>query len=276
MLTLSSAAIMEKNSLSSDGVWAVLAKIILPDGVTTLRLCRNTEDVGWPVVATSVAAVANKGGGLVGIPRNSHGYVSGDTISITGTDNYDGKYTVDASTTANEIVITATYVAETLTASSRVAYNWIAFPFDLDDISDKSKNEVPRIVLKVGNASRAIMYYMEIAGGGEGSTVEINVIHTKHLDLTTPEYRVTMQCMQSSADDKWAYFTLGMPSPFSVRFPRNRILKDFCRWRFKGTECGYSGAATECNKGLAACRALSNSARFGGFPGVGFGGVYVK
>ena len=196
MLTLSSAAIMEKNSLSSDGVWAVLAKIVLPDGVTTLRLCRNTDDIGWPLMPPSPAAVTNKGGGLVGIPRNNHGYVAGDTIAITGTYNYDGKYTVDASTTANAIVIPATYVAETLTNSSRVAYNWIAFPFDLDDISDKSKNEVPRIVLKVGNASRAIMYYMEIAGGGEGSTVEISVIHTKHLYQTGAEYRVTMQCMQ--------------------------------------------------------------------------------
>lgn len=276
MLTLSSAAIMEKNSLSGDGAWAVLAKIVLPDGVTTLRLCRNTEDIGWPLKSMSAAGAHNNNNGTVSLKCVGHGYVAGDTIVITGTEFYDGKYTVEAASTADYIVVTSGFAAEYITTDAKVAYNWIAFPFDLDDIADKSKNEVPRLVLRVGNASRAIMYYMEIAGGGEGSTVEILVVHTKHLDQTAAEYRVTMQCLQSSADDKWAYFTLGMPSPFAVRFPKNRILKDFCRWRFKSTECGYVGAATECNKGLAACRALANSARFGGFPGVGFGGVYVK
>lgn len=38
-----------------------------------------------------------------------------------------------------------------------------------------------------------------------------------------------------------------------------------CRWAFKGTECGYSGAETWCDQGYARCVTLNNSDNFGGF-----------
>lgn len=38
-----------------------------------------------------------------------------------------------------------------------------------------------------------------------------------------------------------------------------------CRWDFKGTECGYVGAATRCDRSYANCTALSNTDSFGGF-----------
>ena len=46
MLNLSSAAILEKNKLSSDGAWIILAEINVAPGLT-LRLCRNTSDIVW-------------------------------------------------------------------------------------------------------------------------------------------------------------------------------------------------------------------------------------
>jgi len=38
-----------------------------------------------------------------------------------------------------------------------------------------------------------------------------------------------------------------------------------CRWSFKGTECGYSGGSTTCDKTYARCAALVNTDNFGGF-----------
>jgi hypothetical protein len=39
-----------------------------------------------------------------------------------------------------------------------------------------------------------------------------------------------------------------------------------CRWKkFKGTECGYSGGETWCDRTYARCVALANTANFGGF-----------
>lgn len=53
------------------------------------------------------------GDGKVGIPSTAHGLVAGDIISIEGTTNYDGTYTVQTGTTADVVAILATYVAET-------------------------------------------------------------------------------------------------------------------------------------------------------------------
>lgn len=58
------------------------------------------------------AAAVDKGGGLVGIPVTAHGLSAGDSIAIDDTTNYDGWYLIVSQTT-NEIVITATYSAET-------------------------------------------------------------------------------------------------------------------------------------------------------------------
>lgn len=38
-----------------------------------------------------------------------------------------------------------------------------------------------------------------------------------------------------------------------------------CPWSFKGTECGYSGTDTTCDRTYNRCVALSNEANFGGF-----------
>jgi lambda family phage minor tail protein L len=44
-----------------------------------------------------------------------------------------------------------------------------------------------------------------------------------------------------------------------------RRFAPICAWVFKGTECGYSGSETTCNKTLTRCRELDNSERWGGF-----------
>lgn len=59
------------------------------------------------------AAAVDKGGGKVGIPITGHTYTAGETITIANTTNYNGDFTVDATSTVNEVVITAAYVAET-------------------------------------------------------------------------------------------------------------------------------------------------------------------
>ncbi len=66
------------------------------------------------------AAAVDKGGGLVGIPITGHGIANGDAIVIDDTTNYDGRYLVDTTSTVNEVVITATYVAETFGGTETV------------------------------------------------------------------------------------------------------------------------------------------------------------
>lgn len=48
-----------------------------------------------------------------------------------------------------------------------------------------------------------------------------------------------------------------------------RKARVMCRWPFKGTECGYSGAAGACDKTYARCAVLGNTANYGGFRWIG-------
>ena len=76
------------------------------------------------VTATAVnpnaAAAVDNGGGLVGIPSTAHGLSAGDYVQIDQTTNYDGFYELDASTSVDELVIAATFVAETFAGTETV------------------------------------------------------------------------------------------------------------------------------------------------------------
>ena len=50
------------------------------------------------------------------------------------------------------------------------------------------------------------------------------------------------------------------------RLPAPRRLHSAtCVWTFKGTECGYGGVETWCDKSYARCKALAKTGNFGGF-----------
>lgn len=65
------------------------------------------------------AAAVDKGGGLVGIPVTGHAFVAGREVTIAGTVNYNGAFEV-ISQTANEVVITDTFVSETFGGSETI------------------------------------------------------------------------------------------------------------------------------------------------------------
>ena len=152
---------------------------------------------------------------------------------------------------------------------------WTRFPFEIDNMSEGRAGEIPQINLKIGNQQRALQGFIEDEDGGVDSTVFIRVVHLKHLAETTPiiilEYIVT----NVVADSNFITFSLGAANIFNRRFPLNRIMKNFCRFRFKSLECGYVGTETVCNKTVQRCRELFISPRFGGFPGVGVAALKI-
>jgi len=68
----------------------------------------------------NAAAATDEGGGAVGIALTGHGLAVGDKIIIAGTINYDNKYTLQAGTTTDKLVITATYAAETFSGDEDI------------------------------------------------------------------------------------------------------------------------------------------------------------
>lgn len=150
-----------------------------------------------------------------------------------------------------------------------------AFPFEVDEVREDGKGGLPSFAIKCSNVTRALVPYLEASNGGDGATVTLRVVHSAALDETTPALEETFQVLGCSLDLQWVTIRLGAENPMRSRSPRDRYLKDHCRYKeFKGALCAYAGAETECNRTFARCVALGNISRFGGFPGVE-GGIYA-
>ena len=237
-MTLSAGAYLEKNKLTSTGAWLVLLKIKSVAG-TIMRFVKNTENVIWP------ATLGFDTWGAL----NTWGDV--DTWG-----NYEGYNT------------------------------YVAFPFEFDEIGDTSKGEVPQVTIRVSNISRVMESYMEEQDGMVNAEVTLRIVHTTNVTTDTlgtgtnnpdPEIELQFDVLDSSVDNRWATFILGANNPFRMRFPRNRVMRNFCRYKdFKGARCQYTGVETSCDRSLYTCRnTMNNSEHFGGAPGVGSRGVYV-
>ena len=158
---------------------------------------------------------------------------------------------------------------------------WQAFPFEISELNEDSSGEVPQWTITLDNRQRVIEKYLSDydqylkTNGIEGNEIKCNcfIVNTKDLENTVPITEVYFELHQPSTDSNTATFVLTADSPFNIILPKRRFLKQYCFWKFKGTECGYTGTALTCDKSLTQCKAYNNSGRFGGFPSVGAGGV---
>ena len=273
-LTLSSVAVEEKNKLATASVFLVALEITIPGTAEPVRVVQNSENITW----------------------------QGET--------------------------------------------WVAFPFEVSELGDTSKGEVPKVTIKVGNASGVMGNYVRqydayckaerlfsdrcqdlrgqhpgdhgqgghrdqpgpgatatvvctghrfssgqsvcIAGAGQ---TEYNGLQTVTVtgansftypvagtpatpatgtitsSLASPEVEYQLELKQPTSDRTWASFTLGASNPFARRFPQAMILKNHCRYRFKGARCGYAGAETACDHTLARCREAGQFHAIRGRPG---------
>lgn len=262
-LLMNTVNIAEKNALSSDGTFLALLKIELPNGIDTFRLVANNEDVIWPHPTLDED-----------YPRWQSGEEY-DGSSVVKSGGHFWKLRVDPAP-STFCSTTPPHIDETNWEQHDPGDGslWQAFPFTLDEIIE-SKDQVPKVVFKVGNATRQLEGYLEDARGGVGSSVTLYIINSKHLTLTTAEVELLLKSTGAKAGTRWVTFPVGAEMP-GGRFPRSRINRNFCRYRqFKGDRCGYGGAETDCNRSLARCRDLLNSQRFGGAPGVNGTELYV-
>lgn len=161
---------------------------------------------------------------------------------------------------------------------------WTAFDFKVDEITETSSGENPQIAIRVSNVSRIIEGYVWEYdtycknNGYSPILIDLYCVNTKAIEADPncdPEVEHNFEALSINSDANWVSLTIGAPNPWNQRFPKNRMLGNFCRYRyFKGDQCGATTgnaaklAASVCNRSLAQCRAFENSERFGGTPGV--------
>jgi len=165
-------------------------------------------------------------------------------------------------------------------------HTWMPANFELDEISDTGAGESPEVSLKFSNTNKQFQAILGMYDtycktyGIEPINCSIYYVNSKDLANTTPVAEYTFVLKRPHADSKWATFVLGASSFHGERFPKGRVLKDQCRFKYETSgRCNVAVATKNiyptCDKTLAACRIRNNSSRFGGFPGVGFRGLKV-
>lgn len=146
--------------------------------------------------------------------------------------------------------------------------------FQITELSHGLDGDVPEISIQLSNIARTVesllhnydAYLKEHGIEGNYVTAEMYIVNLKVPDTSLLTEYLTFK--SASADAEWATLKLGASSVFDMRYPRRRLLKNFCSWKFKSTKCGYTGLRQSCNKTTTACRNRGNLARFGGFPGI--------
>jgi lambda family phage minor tail protein L len=183
-----------------------------------------------------------------------------------------------------EIQITPSDILYLCNNNENITWNgqvWTALPFELGQIAENSKNEIPAVTVSVDNVTRDVESRIEAADGAAGIPVIIRVVNTNHLTASTPDLQLDYQVKNVTCDNKKVSFTLGGSQHVKRRFPDRRYMKDFCNCdRYGDIECGVSAATLiaypTCNRTLVDCRERGNSVRFKGEPGIPLGGLYAS
>lgn len=156
-------------------------------------------------------------------------------------------------------------------------HTWQSFPFELGKVSEDKSGSIPSFEIRIDNTSQALTYYVEASNGANNGEVVFYIVNTKALTVTTAEVEEHYRITKLTVTEQWVTATVGTSYNPHSRRPEGKYVKNSCRYKeFAGPECGYKGTAyTSCNRTLSDCRARGCSKRFGGFPGVDQGGIYV-
>lgn len=145
---------------------------------------------------------------------------------------------------------------------------YVKFPLTHDFVGNNSSGEIDTITITLCNISRLMQSYLEDYDF-RNKKVSIRMVWANQLADTDAYIEDVFYIDSYTADEKNVAFALTSKLDIlDIEIPCRMYLRNFCSWKFKSSECGYTGGETTCNKTLNACRGLSNQERFGGFPSV--------
>lgn len=157
------------------------------------------------------------------------------------------------------------------------AITYLRFPISHESVSENSSGQIDTVKVRVANVNRLIQGYLELVNF-RGKQIDITTVFAGH--LSNPSYKSvdTFYVDSYTADQSVVEFTLSSKFDIlDVNIPQRKFMRNFCHWKFKSTECGYSGAETTCSKLKSDCKDVKNNfLRFGGFPSIPQQRTYVQ
>jgi len=136
------------------------------------------------------------------------------------------------------------------------------FPITHDQITENTEGEIDTVNVQLSNISRLIEYYLQNYDL-RGKKVSIKMVYADALD--DPDCYIEFSNYIDSYTSNVKDVVFNLTSKFNILnlfIPTKLWMRDFCQWKFKSTQCGYSGAETACNRTWQRCQALANQRRF--------------
>jgi lambda family phage minor tail protein L len=143
------------------------------------------------------------------------------------------------------------------------------FPITHESVSDNSRGEIDSVAVRISNVSRLIQSYLE-SYDWRGKKVTITQVFLDQLADADAKISFVLYIDNYKASEADVEFQLTTRfDVIDVMLPLGAYNRNYCRWKFKSTECGYVGAESVCNKTKQDCRDnKDNVVRFGGFPSI--------
>lgn len=136
--------------------------------------------------------------------------------------------------------------------------------FKISNLSYSQANIVTRASIEMENLDD-VFSSLFVGSTVQGSTVEIHSII--YFDSDPPDSTIVFE----GTIDDWSLDEERVTITIASVLQRwsQRTINNYgpsCRWKvFKGTECGYTGGATTCDRSYQRCVDLGNQDNFGGF-----------
>lgn len=175
---------------------------------------------------------------------------------------------IDVVNPATGSIVTTMNVVRNTEAVTFQGHTYAAASFDIE-LKEESGSQ-QSISLNIKDYTNAVQHYMQSYGGGVGFSVSIMIVNAGALSQP-PEVIEYFQIIAAESSGYAVSFTLGAENALSHTFPRRRQARDFCQWRYKEGDCGYSGYMPSCDlslKGANGCKVHDNVIHFGAFPGI--------
>lgn len=152
---------------------------------------------------------------------------------------------------------------------------WQSFPFTISDTKRDNKGTLSNITIDVDNTTRDLEYYLNTGSGGAGARVILRCVRSDDLTVKEADFEEYFTVKSTTVTESKVSFALGNAYSTKSRRPWRRYMKSTCPFKYKGLRCGATSDLVSCNHTLGDCRKRNNSKRFGGFPGIPQGGLYV-
>ncbi|HEY1502593.1 MAG TPA: hypothetical protein VGF88_23665 [Acidobacteriaceae bacterium] len=149
------------------------------------------------------------------------------------------------------------------------------FNFEMGEFNISSNGSVPQLEIQASNVMRVLQRLIEQYAGVVGANLYLYVVNTANPD-GEPDLTLQFTILGSTSDAKLVHLKLGASSPMRRLFPLLMYWPNFCIWKYKSLQCGYTGALPTCSRtldGTTGCEAHNNQLRFGGFPGIDTNGA---